>query len=227
MASREAVPRRVAERTPPGRRGGLRRFLGMLVGSAVAAVVIEWIGMLFWWPEEGARHAARMLAVETGYLNRDFVEAAFVARPAETMAAARDWLWHWTMERTGAEAALGWVGERSGLGEFARAALTTLEVFAVRLTVLAFSLPVLAVFVLVGLATGLSMRDIRRWSAGREFGGVHHLVRRWPGRVLVVGCFAYLSLPFAIHPTAVVLPSAVLLAAVSALAAGTFKKYLT
>ena len=226
MAARDA-PRELPAKASPVRRGGVRRFVGMLAGGAVAAVVIEWIGMVFWWPEEGAGHAARMLAIETGYLNRDFVEAAFVARPAETMAGARDWLWHWTMERTGAEAALGWVGDRSGLGEFVRAALTTLEVFAVRLTVLAFSLPVLAVFVVVGLATGLTMRDIRRWSAGREFGGVHHLVRRWPGRVLTLGCFAYLSLPFAIHPTAVVLPSAVLLGGVCALAAGTFKKYLT
>lgn len=199
----------------------------MLAGSAVAAVVIEWIGMLFWWPGEGAGHSARMLAIETGYLNRDFVEAAFVARPAETMARARDWVWRWTMEWTGAAAALGWVGERSGLGGFARAALTTLQLFAVRLTVLAFSLPVFAVFVLAGLATGLSMRDIRRWSAGREFGGVHHVVRRLPGRVLALGCFAYLSLPFAIHPTAAVLPAAALLGVVCALAAGTFKKYLT
>ena len=101
---------------------------------------------------------------------------------------------------TGAAAALGWLAERTGLGEFARAALTTLELFAVRLTVLAFSLPVFAVFVLAGLATGLSMRDIRRWSAGREFGGVHHVVRRLPGRVLTVGCFAYLR-SVAIHPT--------------------------
>ena len=224
MSGREAVRDRAAE---PARRGRRGRLLPMLAGSAVAAVVIEWIGMLFWWPEEGAAHAARMLAIETGYLNRDFVEAAFVARPAEAMARARDWAWGWTMERTGAAAALGWLGDRTGLGEFARAALTTLELFAVRLTVLAFSLPVFAVFVLCGLATGLSMRDIRRWSAGREFGGVHHALRRLPGRVLALGCFAYLSLPFAIHPTAVVLPSAALLGAVCALAAGTFKKYLT
>ena len=52
-------------------------------------------------------------------------------------------------------------------------------------------------------------------------------MRRLPGRVLALGCFAYLSLPFAIHPTAAVLPAATLLGAVCALAAGTFKKYLT
>ncbi len=224
MSAREGVRERAAE---PARRGRRGRLLPMLAGSAVAAVVIEWLGMVFWWPEEGAAHSARMLAVETGYLNRDFVEAAFVARPAETMARAREAAWYWTMEWTGAAAALGWLGDRSGLGEFARAALTTLELFAVRLTVLAFSLPVFAVFVIAGLATGLSMRDIRRWSAGREFGGVHHAVRRLPGRVLAVGCFAYLSLPFAIHPSAVVLPSAALLGAACALAAATFKKYLT
>ncbi len=224
MPAREAVRERAAE---PARRARQGRLLPMLAGSAVAAVVIEWIGMVFWWPDEGAAHSARMLAIETGYLNRDFVEAAFVARPAETMARAREAAWRWTMEWTGAAAALGWLGERTGLGEFARAALTTLELFAVRLTVLAFSLPVFGVFVLCGLATGLSMRDIRRWSAGREFGGVHHAVRRLPGRVLAIGCFAYLSLPFAIHPSAVVLPSAALVGAVCALAAGTFKKYLT
>ena len=223
MPARDGARERAAE---PARRAR-RRLLPMLAGSAVAAVVIEWIGMVFWWPEEGTAHSARMLAIETGHLNRDFVEAAFVARPAETMARAREAAWYWTMEWTGAAAGLGRLGGRSGLGEFARAALTTLELFAVRLTVLAFSLPVFAVFVLAGLATGLSMRDIRRWSAGREFGGVHHVVRRLPGRVLAIGCFAYLSLPFAIHPTVVVLPSAALLGAVCALAAGTFKKYLT
>ena len=224
------APREPAQERAPAalrRRGGPRRFVGMLAGSAVAAVVIEWIGMVFWWPEEGAGHSARMLAIETGYLNRDFVEAAFVGRPAEAMASAREAVWRWTMEWTGAAAGLAWLGDAAGVGAFARAALTTLELFAVRCTVLAFSLPVFVLFVVAGLSTGLSMRDIRRWSAGREFGGVHHLVRRWPGRVLVVGCFVYLSLPVAIHPTVVVLPSAALLGAVCALAAGTFKKYLT
>ncbi len=64
-----------------------------------------------------------------------------------------------------------WLGRETALGAYAVAGLLTVQLFILRCVVLAFSLPVFAVFVAVGLATGLSMRDVRRWSAGREFGG--------------------------------------------------------
>ena len=206
-------------------RGRRRRLLPLLFGSLVAAVAIEWLGMLFLWPEEGAGHAARMVEREVGYLNRDFLEAEVVASPAATIVAAADFAWHWGFERTGVAGAVRWLGRETAVGGFAAAALLTVQLFLLRCVVLLFSLPVFAVFVVVGLATGLSLRDVRRWSAGREFGGAFHVVRRWPGRVLWVGCFAYLSLPFAIHPTVVVLPSALLLGVVCAAASALFKKY--
>ena len=202
-----------------------RRLLPLLLGSLLAAIAIEWLGMLFLWPEEGAGHAARMVEREIGYLNRDFVEAELIASPAAMIVGAAQWVWRWGFEVTGIAGGVEWLARKTTLGAFAVAAVLTVQLFLLRCLVLVFSLPVFGVFVAVGLATGLSMRDVRRWSAGREFGGAFHVVRRWPGRVLWVGCFLYLSLPFAIHPTVVVLPSAVLLGVVCAAASALFKKY--
>lgn len=219
---------RVARHAPAPRSDSARRrrrLLPLLFGSLLAAIAIEWLGMLFLWPEEGAGHAARMVEREIGYLNRDFVEAELITSPATMIVGAAQWTFRWGFEYTGLTAAVEWLSRKTTLGAFAVAALLTVQLFVLRCLVLVFSLPVFGVFVAVGLATGLSMRDVRRWSAGREFGGAFHVVRRWPGRVLWVGCFLYLSLPFAIHPTVVVLPSAVLLGVVCAAASALFKKY--
>ena len=181
--------------------------------------------MVLVWPEEGSAHAARMLRIEAGYLNRDFAESEIWVRPAEVMGEAFGTVWGWGFERSGLADVLLFFGEWSGLGQFVEAMLFTLQVFVVRCLVLFFSLPVFALFLVVGLATGLSMRDVRRWSAGREYGGLFHKARRWPRRVLLVGCFVYLSIPIAVHPTVVVLPSAVLLGAACCVATALWKKY--
>ena len=189
-------------------------------------MLVEWAGMVFWWPEEGSAHAARMLRIELGHLNRDFARSEVFVRPAALVGDVLDAAWHWGFEVTRIADALLWLGTRTGAAAFVEAALLTLQLFLARCVVLVFSLPAFAVFVVVGLATGLSMRDIRRWSAGREYGGLFHMARRWPRRVLLVGAFAYLSAPVAVHPTAVVLPSALVVAFACAVATATFKKYL-
>ena len=54
------------------RRGGVSSVAGCLALSALASVAVEWAGMTWWWPDEGAEHAARVLRREAGYLNADF-----------------------------------------------------------------------------------------------------------------------------------------------------------
>ncbi len=50
--------------------------IGMVVGATVTGVMIEWCGMIWFWPEQGAQHALKMVIEEAGYLNEDFVNAA-------------------------------------------------------------------------------------------------------------------------------------------------------
>ena len=203
-----------------GRRGRVRSVAGCLAVSAAASVAVEWIGMTWWWPDEGAQHAANVLRREAGYLNEDFrPAAALILRHAERV-------WFYAFEWTGLASALRWLGGAVRLDGYVEAALWTVQMLIVRVVLLAFSAPAFLLFGAAGLAGGLTLRDIRRWSAGREFGGVYHAAKRGVPRVLFAAAFVYLAIPFAAHPTAVIVPGAVLFGASALVVAASFKKYL-
>ena len=217
----EAATARADRREPPRRqRRRARGVVHCLWLSLLTSVAVEWIGMTWWWPEQGAGHAAAVLEREAGYLNADLrPSAARVLRGAERA-------WFYAFEWTGLAAGLRWLGGAVRLDEYAQAALWTAQVLIVRVVLLAFSAPAFAGFGLVGLAGGLTLRDIRRWSAGREFGGVYHAAKRTAPKVLFAAAFVYLAIPFAVHPTAVIVPGAVLFGAAALIVAASFKKYL-
>ena len=202
------------------RRGGVGSVAGCLALSALASVAVEWVGMTWWWPDEGAEHAARVLRREAGYLNADFRASA--ARILGAAERGYFYLFEWT----GLGAGLHRLGGTVNLGEYVRAALITVQVLMVRVVLLVFSAPAFLLFGVVGLAGGLTLRDIRRWSAGREFGGVYHMAKRGAPRVLAAAAFVYLGVPFAVHPSAVIVPGAALFGAAVCVVAASFKKYL-
>ena len=202
------------------RRGRVRSVAGCFALSAAASVAVEWVGMTWWWPAEGAEHAAGVLRREAGYLNEDFrPSAARILHGAERA-------YFYAFEWTGLAAALRWLGGTVRVDEYVKAALWTVQVLIVRVVLLAFSVPAFGLFGLVGLAGGLTLRDIRRWSAGREFGGVYHAAKRGAPKVLFAAAFVYFAIPFAVHPTAVIVPGAALFGASVLVVAASFKKYL-
>ena len=212
--------RRVDAPVAARRRGGVGSIAGCLAFSAVVSVAVEWVGMTWWWPHEGAEHAARVLRREAGYLNADFRPSA-----ARILSAAERG-YYWLFEWTGLADGLGRLGASVDLSEYVRAALITVQVLMVRVVLLVFSAPAFLLFGVVGLAGGLTLRDIRRWSAGREFGGVYHAAKRGAPRVLAGAAFVYLAIPFAVHPSAVIVPGAALFGAAVLVVAASFKKYL-
>jgi hypothetical protein len=46
---------------------GVVKVLGWLVLGLVFSVLVEWLGMSVFWPEEGTEHSRRMLEAELGY----------------------------------------------------------------------------------------------------------------------------------------------------------------
>ena len=206
--------------SPREPRSRIRGVLHCLWLSLLMSVAVEWIGMLWWWPEQGAEHAAGVLRREAGYLNADFrMVAAHVLRVTERT-------YFYAFEWTGLAAALQWLGGAARLDEYVKAALWTVQVLIVRVVLLAFSTPAFLACGLVGLAGGLTLRDVRRWSAGREFGAVYHAAKRGAPKVLFAAAFVYLAIPVAVHPTAVIVPGAVLFGASTLVVAASFKKYL-
>ncbi len=221
---------------------GTLKLLGWVAASLAISILIEWIGMTWWWAEQGAGHARRMLETELGYLDA-IGRGSVMTEDPEAYARAfaetgYDWLWRRTGLEWAASAAARAPGPESGalrralhrawkaVGEYVQAAVYVTELFFARLAVLSLSMPAFLLAVSMGLLDGAVQRDLRRWGGGRESSFVYHHARRliWPA--FVAAWVIYLSLPVSVHPAFVVTPFAAATGLVVAVTVASFKKYL-
>lgn len=239
--------RAVPARHPVEQRGLLARTLGrliqitaLLILSLFFSISAEWIGMAFFWPEQGADHSRSMLDTELDHLE-DFQRQALIDQPAHFARRTANAFHNLLYRKTGLESGLIWLAAaptKSGrwhrwrirayraVADYMIAAMTITQVFAVRLCVLLLSIPAYLLLGLVALVDGLAERDLRRWGGGRESSFVYHWALRLVAPALVAPWILYLSIPVSIHPNWVVLPFAVLFALLVAVVSSTFKKYL-
>jgi integrating conjugative element membrane protein (TIGR03747 family) len=220
--------------------GRLAQFLSILFLALCCSILLEWIGMVVWWPEQGASHSERMLAQELRYLNEGFERSLI---PTEPSQLARDTAagFNAVLARIGVYRFIAWAQSpdvpanawqrglhevTSGLGVYLEAMTNTTQTFAMRLAVLAQAMPVFALFGLVGTAEGLMRRDLRRWGGGRESSFLYHHTKKLLAPSIALAWMLYLAMPFSIHPNWVILPFAILFAVGMAMTTATFKKYL-
>ena len=201
-------------------------LLGTLIGALVLSILMEWIGMAFFWSGEGVAHSQSMINTEVNYLNSDFRDGLFGVAPVLVIVDWVDTAYYYVFKFTRLENGLVWIGNWLGITEYLLAITTVTQLFLIRLGILVFSLPVYVLMGIVGLTSGLTMRDIRRWSAGREFGRVYHQAKAVAPKALIGAWFLYLSVPVAVHPNAVILPSAMLFGVNVTVVAAAYKKYL-
>jgi integrating conjugative element membrane protein (TIGR03747 family) len=210
--------------------------------SLVFSVLVEWVGMTFWWPEAGLGHSRAMLEAEIGYLEADFGRSLMSSDPARFTKGVADKAYFLLFEVTRISDFIAWIavpprGNEEGLrsklhqlfrpvAEYVVAAMQVTQVFSVRLAILALATPVFLLFSLVALVDGLVKRDLRRWGGGRESSFVYHWAKCSALPLLVLTWVVYLALPFSLHPSFVVLPFAILFSLSVEVTASTFKKYL-
>ncbi|WP_051302421.1 TIGR03747 family integrating conjugative element membrane protein [Sedimenticola selenatireducens] len=222
--------------------GALARIIQWLLLSLLFSIIIEWAGMLLWWPDEGLEHSRAMLSREIGYLDTDFRRSVITSDPARFAKRVADNTYHYLFEVTRFVDLIHWVtpaplqgetGLRPTLhkyyrptAEFVIAMMQITQLFSVRLAILILAMPVFLLFSLLALVDGLVQRDLRRWGGGRESSFVYHYAKKAALPLVVLAWVTYLALPFSLHPTFVVLPFATLFALSVAVTASTFKKYL-
>ena len=244
MAAEASVPRHPVAQ--PGLFScGLTAFaqcLKWLVLSLVFSILMEWMGMLWWWPEQGVQHSRQMIATELNFLAVDFRRSLVSADPVQFASTgarrAQTGLFH----KTGLMALTEWLtlipqGEdnrlRNDLGrgyakvsKFVQAAMNITQVFAIRLCILILATPIFGLFALVGLVDGLVRRDLRRWGGGRESSFIYHYAKSTLVPLVLIAWVLYLAMPISVHPTIVILPFATGFGMIVAITASTFKKYL-
>ena len=243
--TRPPAPRDTGTSRPGVIARSLRRIgsaIHWLLLSLVFSIVIECVGMVYWWPEVGVEHSRRMLDTEIGWLDRDFRQSLLSSEPARAARNAADRSHDLLFDRTGLSRLEGWL-RRSAIdtdsgpkhrfrcwywptADFITAAGHLVQLFAVRLTILALATPVFLLFSLVGLVDGLVQRDLRRWGGGRESSYLYHYAKGSVWAFLIAAWVLYLAMPVSINPAFVVVPFAILFAFSISITAGTFKKYL-
>jgi integrating conjugative element membrane protein (TIGR03747 family) len=220
----------------------LAQAMQWLLLSLIFSIIVEWAGMVLWWPEEGLGHSRKMLAAELGYLDADFRRSVVTSDPARFARTVADNTYYALFEFTRSVDALDWLSRPPAAGEeglrpklhrlyrpiadFVIAAMQITQVFPVRLAILILATPVFVLFTLVALVDGFVQRDLRRWGGGRESSFVYHWAKRSALPLLILSWVVYLALPFSLHPTFVILPFATLFALSVAVTASSFKKYL-
>lgn len=220
-------------------KSGLRLLIGTLFSTLIfslfLSVVIECVGITFFWPEEGVMHSQNMLDNEFGYLSTDFKDSLLLSEPVLMVESVIFTLYDYIMIRTGLEALLTAPVTDSpsfvvvflkSIGTYLMATVNIILVFIVRLFLLLLSSPIFILASIVGIVDGLVRRDIRRFGAGRESSFLYHHSKRWIGRFLILSWLLYLSIPVSIHPNLIFIPMAFLFGLSVSITFGSFKKYL-
>lgn len=232
----------MAESTGKRKRMGIFEFvitsIGLIVGATIIGIVIEWVGMFFWWPDEGATHSMRMVVQEAGYLNRDFLHAGlFGFTPRQVV----DWI---AIQLTSAPLSTRTLDPRTysylsnvhiGSGseswfnvikEFLLAGIYITIVCVIRSVIIFFTLPLYGLFMLIAFIDGLMVRDLRRFGGARESGERFDYAKNAVLPSLWGGWSIYLAIPFSVHPNWVLVPSVVFSSLSLWVATRFFKKYL-
>jgi integrating conjugative element membrane protein (TIGR03747 family) len=237
--------------TQPARLSLMARFIllpfhlfGVLCGSLLLSILVECIGVAFFWPEQGERHAQEMLHYELEQFPEHFRQSALVSEPGnlarKVVGQAQEWLFvksglaEWRREVAGQDGRPArarnfrhYLGRAFAQAEtYVIAAAYTALVFLVRVLVLTLTLPLFLMATFVGLVDGLVRRDVRRFGAGRESGFVYHRARASLTPLATLPWVIYLALPVSVAPLVILLPGAVLLGVAVCISAATFKKYI-
>lgn len=198
------------------------RLLMLLIFALLATVVVEIIGVIFFWPEKGAEKSRLMMEQEVIYLGRFAEKNPFLSGADDQVYRQLADFDHWIIEF-----GLGWLAYRiQSIGMYIEITLNMINVFVLRVFVMLFSFPIYVFFGVIGLTRGLVKRELRKWGGGRESSGQFHLWMNMVPLGFMSSWFFYLSWPFTINPNYIVMPFAMFFGWMIMLTSYRIKKHL-
>ncbi|ELW2864719.1 TIGR03747 family integrating conjugative element membrane protein [Salmonella enterica] len=224
-----AAPKRGLIATPLG---WLGKIAATLIGSLFFSLLVEWLGIAFLWPEQGAEHSHMMMNEELGWFADNVTRSLLTADPVTQLEDVLHQTWQWLFVDTGF---IPWLEQLRhkpeghwihGINTYIQAAVYITLTFVLRVFILLLTAPLFLLVAVVGITDGLVRRDIRRFGCGYESGFIYHHAKRTVLPVFFLAWIIYLSLPFSVNPCIVLLPAALLFGLIISIATGTFKKYL-
>lgn len=217
----------------------VKLFFALLL-ALLFSIVVEWVGMSFFWDEPGSEHAQKMLEIEIEYLNKDFRQSILTSSPAQFAREMADTSYYYLFEWTGLIRFVEWAGNEppqnrlhqyaqviaTSLWDYVLAMIAVTQVFAVRLAILILAMPVFILALIAGATDGLVQRDLRRWGGGRESSFLYHHAKKVIFPALLSAWVVYLAMPISVHPSLIIVPFTLMAGIATAISTATFKKYL-
>lgn len=218
-------------------------FVGMVLGSLIISILIEWCCIALFWPDEGSNHSYEMLTDEISYLNDDFRESYFPIAPFDFARATAINTHHYLFKSTYFIALLNDIAEQKLFKdnpelsadiysiyqltvEYIKAAMNITELIAVRVSIAILSIIAFVLIFIVSTIDGLVERDLRKFGGGIERAMVYHYVKPHAKLIFILSWMVYLSMPFSIHPNSIFVPAAALFGLVTFVTVSSFKKFL-
>ncbi|TVT81958.1 TIGR03747 family integrating conjugative element membrane protein [Pseudomonas sp. H3(2019)] len=222
-------------------------FFGVMFGSLLGAILVEWLCLYFFWPDAGWKHAQQMFEYELSWLSQDLLQSVIIKEPGRTAAWLAQWVYDWVMVKTGlqdninsmtqyartAHSQAGNFDLRYQIGwamikfqDYGLSALYTVLTFCVRMVILTLTIPLFLLAAFTGLVDGLVRRDLRKFGSGRESSYLYHKARGTILPLTIVPWTVYLAIPISISPLLILLPCALLLGVSVCITVSSFKKYL-
>lgn len=222
------------------------RFIFVMLLSLFMSIIFEWVGIYFFWPEQGWHHARDMMFTELDWISEDFTESFIIQEPGRSAGAVIETAYQVAFVDTGIVGFFSGQSEvfhnnaqlddgswQSAVGstvvaveDYALGAVFTALTFLVRLLVLLLTTPLFIMATALGIVDGLVRRDLRRFGAGLESGFIYHRARSTIKPLAVAPWIIYLAMPISISPILILLPCAAMLALSVSITVGSFKKYL-
>lgn len=195
----------------------------LLVAALVLSIVVEWIGLVWFWPDEGVNHSALMVKEEISFLAKGLRVNPFIDDSKGVLQQINAAI-HAIIESTGIGIISTLPYEWVIVGGIS--AINIANVFMVRLAIMILSTPTFILFGVVGLVRGLADRSLRKWGGGRESAGLYHLYYNLLPETFFGVWFIYLALPVTLNPIYLIGPSALLCGLLIRKTAYRFKKYV-
>lgn len=186
------------------------RIIGLVIGALVLRVVMELIGLYFWWPQEESWHVFQVMRQEQAEL-----VIALQPHPQGDKIVM-------LLENRASHVLI--------TNKLIQKPLTilayTLVSFMLRLTWIVAILPLLCLYVLIGLTEGLVQRDLRRFGSGLESVFLHRYIIRYGSSVATTLWVVYLAQPLFLPARLVLLPATIWFGITVWMVAGSFKRYI-
>lgn len=149
-------------------------LMGVVLSSLLLSLLIEYIGIAFFWPEAGAAHSEAVMNTELGWLSTEFTRSLLLSEPSVTVVRWVTTAYQWAFVDSGfldwvrqqyahqmhSDNAVtreinSWSGWLAGyLREYLLATVWISIITLVRVTILVLSVPLFLLVVVVALVEG-------------------------------------------------------------------------